>query len=130
MITKLHHIEAYGFPQEVVEKVRPIVDHPDTFRSTVTELTTQLCQEVKSGLLSSEKADLYFRLLYLYLSDQDTGVDLDEEVENLIVEGMHLHDLGQPFGADIERLIKLAQQILDVSVVGVEESFESFITGG
>jgi len=106
----------YKFPEDVVERLTPLVHLVDkreqrNFERCLGELTLRWLHEIKQGRMTASQVDQFFTLLDLYLGDQGNFF-LSQEAEDLMVEGMILHDLGKPFGADIALMEQLAQDLI------------------
>ena len=74
-----------------------------------------ICSAVEAGEMAGIEADSVFTYLGNYLDERQEPV-LSDEVQELLVEGEHLHHAGDPPGGaatpDIAYMRKLAQGIL------------------
>jgi len=111
-------VEEYPFPPEAIQQIAPIItlieagQDPPKIRTEIGQLALNLCEGIKAGAISSAIADQVFTLLDLYLDEQYSELELGASVEDLLFEGMLLHDLGQDYGADLDTLENLARQVL------------------
>lgn len=67
---------------------------------------------IEVGRLSPQEADRVFTLLDVEIGETKGGPDLSEDADQLLLEGMTLHDWGTEFSADPERMRSLAFSIL------------------
>ncbi len=107
----------YGYPDVVINYVKPVVfeiekSDPAKARKIIGEWTLRLSDEVEKGRISSQIADDCFTLLMLYLEENSTDIQFDEETSELIFEGMHLHDIGRPYGTTLDIIKKLAMRLI------------------
>jgi len=111
-------LNSYGFSGPVVEAVAPIVDAvlrhgPSEARRKLAEATIDWCRRIESETLEPKEADEYFTLLDLYLGEHGGEAQLGEDVQQLVVEGMTLHHIGESAGTDLSTLRSLASRILE-----------------
>ncbi|MBI1930240.1 hypothetical protein HYR99_39060 [Candidatus Poribacteria bacterium] len=62
--------------------------------------------------MTSQTADDCFTLLMLSLEESPTDLQFDEETSELIFAGMHLHDMGRPYGTTLDIIKKLATRLI------------------
>jgi hypothetical protein len=103
----------YGYSNVVISYVEPVVSEieksdPAKARRIIGEWALCLSDEVEKGMITSQIADDCFTLLMLYLEENSTDIQFDEETSDLIFEGMHLHDIGRPYGTTLDIIKKLA----------------------
>lgn len=106
-------ISDYDYPDVVINFVKPVVSMIEEFepakaRKIIGEWALNLLDEVEKGIISSQKADDCFTLLMLYLEESPSDVQFDEDTSELIFEGMHLHDMGRPYGTTLDTVKELA----------------------
>lgn len=107
----------YGFSRTVVEAVTPIVDAlmnhgASEARRKLAESTAEWCMGIESEALQPKEVDEYFTLLDLYLGEHGGEAQLGEDAQQLLVEGMTLHHIGESAGTDLPTLRTLASRIL------------------
>lgn len=107
----------YGFSQEIVQAVLPIFqafeqDDIENGERRIAELVLEVCEKVKRGLISPKKAEHFFLLIDLYTGDNCPDQKLRREVQEILFEGMILHDYGKDYGANLDLMRELANQIL------------------
>ena len=110
-------LDKYGFINEIVKFVEPIVSkiRPNSnleFNEALGNMTLNIVKEIESRKLSPEHADKYFTLIDLFIMDNYPRLKLDEEVKRILLEGMILHDYGKHYGADLELLKEMANNLL------------------
>jgi hypothetical protein len=67
---------------------------------------------IEGGWLSPEDADEVFTLIDTEIGETRGGPELSEDVAQILIEGMALHDWGTEFSADVARLRSLALSVL------------------
>jgi hypothetical protein len=67
---------------------------------------------IAAGRLAPAEADATFTRLFVALGDLRDGPDLSNDADQLLLEGMSLHDWGTEFSADLDELRRLAFAIL------------------
>lgn len=70
---------------------------------------------IEAGRLSPRDADQVFTLLEVETSEAPGGPELSDTVDQLMIEGMSLHDWGTAFAGDIGRMRSLALAILQAA---------------
>ena len=108
----------YGYPDVVINHVKSIVSKieksaPAKMRKIIGEWALRLSDEIEKRIISSQRADDCFTLLMLYLEENSTDIQFDEETSELIFEGMHLHDIGRPYGTTLDMINELAVRVID-----------------
>ena len=115
MKTKL---ESYKFPKEVIDIVKPIINILDNNNKSILEneiakLSLDVCDKIEKKDLSPKQADSYFTLIDLYITDNYPNLKLEQEVKDILFEGMILHDYGKDYGANLETLKSLSKKVLN-----------------
>jgi hypothetical protein len=110
-------LDRYGFSRTVVNAVAPVVEALKTqgisaARRALAASTIQWCEGIESMTLEPREADQYFTLLDLYLGEHGGEAQLGDDPQQLLVEGMTLHHLGESVGTDLSTLRRLAAKIL------------------
>ena len=105
----------YKFPEEAMHQVEPLVElaergDQEKFERKFGTLALTWINQIEKNQLSAAQVDQFFTLLDLYLGDH-CRFSLTQKAEDLIFEGMILHDLGKPFGADIALMKQLAKVV-------------------
>jgi hypothetical protein len=72
-------------------------------------------ETIEAGRLSPQDADQVFTLLDVEIDETADGPELSNDANQLLLEGMLLHDWGTEFSADPERMRALAFAILRAS---------------
>ncbi|MFH1062624.1 MAG: hypothetical protein V1747_07055 [Candidatus Omnitrophota bacterium] len=67
----------------------------------IATLALELIYEIEKNYLKAETADKYFTLLDIVIGDNFPEIEFSEEIKNIIIEGMTLHDLGSSFGPNL-----------------------------
>jgi hypothetical protein len=103
------------WPADVEKRMSPVVEslRRKDYKNAGTEiayLSLDICRRVEKKDLKPKEADKYFTYL-INLMDLPS-VPLDKDVKALILEGNALHGYGTKFGADLERMRKLANGII------------------
>ncbi|MDD5681366.1 MAG: hypothetical protein PHI59_09035 [Candidatus Omnitrophica bacterium] len=75
-------------------------------------LALDMLSKIGDNTVSPKEANAYFTLLDIYLEDNFSKLKLHGEAQDLILEGMMLHDLGKYYGADVELMKSLAKKII------------------
>jgi hypothetical protein len=106
-------LRSYGFSQDVVKIVSPISEAIEQNRiedaeERLFDLCIDVCDRIEKGILSPKEADKYFTLIDLYITDHHSTVRLKKEAEEIVFEGMLLHDYGKEYGASLDRMKFLA----------------------
>lgn len=76
----------------------------------IAYISLDLCAQLETKKLKPKEADVYFTYL-LDIMDLSV-VPLQKDVKTLILEGNALRDYGKKFGADINRMRGLANDII------------------
>jgi hypothetical protein len=71
---------------------------------------------IEGGWLSPLDADEVFTLIDTEIGETEGGPELSDDLSQILVEGMALHDWGTEFSADVARLRSLAFSILRTTV--------------
>jgi len=76
----------------------------------IAKISLDVCAKIEGRIMNPRRADLY----YTYLLDvvDLSKIPLQREVKALILEGNALHHYGSKFGADLNRMKDLANNIL------------------
>ena len=106
----------YGYSKNVTLLATAIAEAleqsgPRAAERALAELALRLCSQVESGETSPKEADEVFTLLDLYLEDGRPN-PLAPDAQELMMEGMSLHHLGEPAGADLSVIRELAHRLL------------------
>ena len=67
---------------------------------------------IEGGRLSPLDADEIFTLIDTEISETSGGPELSEDVAQILIEGMALHDWGTEFSSDVLRMRALALSLL------------------
>ncbi|MCS6860042.1 MAG: hypothetical protein NZT92_06965 [Abditibacteriales bacterium] len=78
----------------------------------VARMVLELSEGVASGTVIPLAADAYVSRLWIRIGEQFPHVKLDENVEQLMIEGMSFHDYGTKFGPDFGLIRAYAKQVL------------------
>ena len=76
----------------------------------IAHVSLDICSKIESQTMDPRDADVYFTYL-LHIMDLSTA-PLQKEVKALILEGNVLRYQGTRFGADLNRMRRLANEIL------------------
>lgn len=106
-----------GFPRAVQAQVQNLMaklpnDVPGFERDLATYILEQLRDPVTERSLV--ETDQVITLLDVRMGDCYPSVRISPMTSQLIVEAMHLHDLGKAYGANLALLRNLAEQILRI----------------
>lgn len=110
-------LDKFGFAPQTVARVKPIFERfvrgeTREAEAGLGQMTLDLLDELRAGKLWPKTVDDHFTLLDLALDEALPDLRVPEAVNDLVFEGMILHDLGQPYGADLELMGRLAQQLV------------------
>ena len=111
-------LKTYGFSEQIVNAVKLIIEKIERNQineaeQEIARLSLEICERIKNKNFSPKEADSYFTLIDLYLTDNYKDLKLDKRIEDIIFEGMLLHDYGKDYGANLETIIMLAKGILN-----------------
>lgn len=103
------------WPRHVEKKMVPLIEllKQNEYKKAGKEIayiSLDLCAQIESKKLKPKEADVYFTYL-LDIMDLSV-VPLQKEVKTLILEGNALRDYGKKFGADLNRMRELANDII------------------
>jgi len=70
---------------------------------------------IAAGRLAPADADATFTRVFVDIGNMRDGPDLSEDADQLLLEGMTLHDWGTEFSADLDELRRLAFSILQAA---------------
>jgi hypothetical protein len=112
----MKRLKRYRYSQTVMENVHPIIlelhnGNIDEVERGIALFASKVCSEIKQGSLMPQHGDDCFSLLDLYLDDHYPDLSLRPEVKDILLEGMILHDYGNPYGADLDRMETLAKRV-------------------
>lgn len=98
----------------VQRRVKPVCDalsrgELSSGRRLLGEMALDLIAKTRCGEVSPKSADDHFLHLLITLDGMERYGD---DVYDLIVEGNALHDLGQPFGADLELMETISRRLI------------------
>jgi L-lactate utilization protein LutC len=107
----------YKFPKNIVERIKSVIELLSTnqlqkFEMEIAKLALEMCEKVERKNISPKQADDHFTLLDLYLDDNYCDIELDEKVKDILFEGMVFHDIGKDYGANINTIRRLSEEIL------------------
>ncbi|MGV8080666.1 MAG: hypothetical protein AB2L22_11515 [Syntrophales bacterium] len=97
--------------------IKPIIDSlnennlPEIERR-IASLSLFICDGIESGFLSPKIGDDCFSLLDLYIDDNYPTLKIRKEIQDIIYEGMILHDYGNDYGSNLHLMKLLAQRVL------------------
>jgi len=105
---------AAGSIRHVAEAVLARYPAAET-ETAIAVLALWALDAVEAGRLSPQDADQVFTLLEVEMSEAQGGPDLSDTVDQLLLEGMALHDWGTAFAADTGRIRSLALTVLQAA---------------
>lgn len=110
-------LKGYGFKEEIVERVYEIVEPlrnkgKNKFEENVARFTIDSVNNIERGIGNLHVIDNCFTLLFLFLSDNLSGFKLDKKIEDIILEGMSIHDYGKEYGPSLTLMRDIADNIL------------------
>ena len=109
--------DKYGFSDDVVSIIKPIieaVEHTMILEAErkISQLALEVCDKIEHEVLSPKKANDCFLLVDLYKTDHFPDFKFRKQVEDIMFEGLILHDYGKDYGADLSIMRTLGKQIL------------------
>ena len=109
-------LKTYGFSEHAMEIVTPIIEAIEQnyiveAEQILGKLCLDVCDRIEKATLSPKDADDYFTLIDLYITDNCKDLELKEEMQNIIFEGMLLHDYGKDYGANLDTIRLLAKKL-------------------
>ena len=111
-------IDKYRFSDDVARIVKPIIEAVEhnmilEAERKISQLALEVCDKIEHGVLSPKKANDCFLLVDLYKTDHFPDLKFRKQVEDIIFEGLILHDYGKDYGADLSIMRTLGKQILE-----------------
>jgi hypothetical protein len=102
------------------QAARAVVDRYRTSPAVATDRALALlalwaADAIAAGRLAPTDADATFTRVFVDLGNPPAGPDLSDDADQLLLEGMTLHDWGTEFSADLEELRRLAFSILQAA---------------
>lgn len=112
-------VEKYGFSNQVVSVVRPIIgaieqNHLKEAENKIAELCLDVCEKIENRIIAPKQGDAYFTLIDLYITDNYPKLELRKEIKDMLFEGMILHDYGKEYGTSLSTMKMLAKSILGI----------------
>ncbi len=110
-------LKKYKYSKQILAAVEPVAELISQNMIVMAEeeiarLALRICEEIEKGSLSPQEGDNHFTLIDLYIHDNYPKLQMRNEIQELLFEGMILHDYGEEYGADLSLMRKLAGKIL------------------
>lgn len=102
--------------KNVIREIAPIINLINNHEIERTEieiakLTIKICNEVVNNITTPRLGNLYF--YYLWENIDLDKTPLRKEIQDLIISGNTIHDFGTEFGPDCNKMILVANKILN-----------------
>lgn len=113
-------LERYGFPKNVVEAVKPIIQAVDVSdvreaEQKLARLCLEVCDGIETGKMTAQVGDAYFTLIELYIGDNHPHLELEDEARTILIDGMTLHDHGTAYAPKLADLRASVRKILGIA---------------
>lgn len=111
-------LQRWGYSQEVNERIRPILEIAEQgrlidFEISFCKFALQIIEDVEAGNRTPNEANNLFLLVDLYITEKEIEDNISDEIQELVMEGLHFHHLGDDWKPDVVRMRSLIEKHLN-----------------
>ena len=108
-------LDSYGYDNAINISVQPIINliRMDKILEAERKIISLANDYIEKDEVIATFTDNCFTLLDIYLGDNFPDLLLRKEIRDLIFECMTLHDLGKPYGANVEMIKLIIKKLQD-----------------